>query len=139
MDLKKLFMGGIVGGILYFVLGWLIYGMLLKDFMANHTGAAGNVMKPEPDMLYLAVGNLVLGLLMAYIFVKSNVNSLASGLVTGGIIGLLMAVGYDCTIYATSTIMSKTAMAADVAVSAVMSAIVGAVVGMIIGMGRKEA
>lgn len=139
MDLKKLFMGGIVGGILFFLLGWLIYGMLLMDFMNNHTGAAGNVSRTEPDFLYLAIGNLAMGFLLAYIFVKSNVSSMAGGFITGAVIGLLIAVGYDCMIYATTTVISKTAMAADVAASTVMTAVVGAVVAMVMGMGKKAA
>ncbi|HNU89301.1 MAG TPA: hypothetical protein PKJ94_13455 [Ferruginibacter sp.] len=139
MDLKKLFMGGIVGGILFFLLGWLIYGMLLMDFMNNHTGAAGNVSRSEPDFLYLAIGNLAMGFLLAYIFVKSNVNSMAGGFITGAVLGLLMSVGYDCMIYGTTTVISKTAMAADVAVSTVMTAIAGAVVAMVMGMGKKAA
>ncbi len=139
MDLKKLFMGGIVGGILFFLLGWLIYGMLLMDFMNNHTGAAGNVSRTEPDFLYLAIGNLAMGFVLAYIFVKGNVNSMANGFITGGIVGLLIAVGYDCMIYGTTTVISKTAMAADVAASTVMTAVVGAVVAMVMGMGKKAA
>ena len=139
MDIKKLLTGGIVGGILYFLLGWLIYGMLLMDFMNNHPGTAGNVNKAEPDFLYLIIGNLAMGFLLAYVFVKSSISSLAAGLVTGGIVGLLVCVGVDSVIYATTTIASKTAMAVDVAAFTVMSAIVGAVVGMVLGMGKKSA
>ena len=139
MDIKKLLTGGIVGGILYFLLGWLIYGMLLMDFMNNHPGTAGNVNKAEPDFLYLIIGNLAMGFLLAYVFVKSSISSLAAGLVTGGIVGLLVCVSVDSVIYATTTIASKTAMAVDVAAFTVMSAIVGAVVGMVLGMGKKSA
>lgn len=139
MSIKKLLMGGITGGVLFFLLGWVIYGMLLLNFMNTHTGVAGNVARPEPDFLYLIIGNLAMGFLMAYIFIKANINSFGSGLITGGAIGLLMAVGYDCTVYATTTIASKTGMAADVIAFTVMSAITGAVVGAVIGMGKKAA
>jgi len=139
MDFKKLLLGGITGGIAFFFLGWLIYGMLLMNFMAAHPGTVGNVDRAQPDFMYLIIGNLFMGLLMAYIFVRANVNSLAGGLVTGGIVGLLIAVGYDCMMYATTNIISKTAMAADVAAMTVMSAIVGAIVGLVLGMGKKTA
>ena len=76
MDIKKWVIGGITGGILYFLLGWLIYGMLLMDFMNNHSGSAGNVSRTEPDMLYLAIGNLAMGFMLAYVFVKGNISSL---------------------------------------------------------------
>ncbi len=141
MDIKKLLIGGITGGILFFLLGWLVYGMLLMDFMNSHQGAAGNVQRAEADMqyLYLVIGNLAMGFMLAYVFLKGNVNSMMDGFITGGILGLLIAVGYDCMIYATSTVISKTAMAADVAVMTVMTAIVGAVIAVVMGMGKKAA
>ena len=141
MDIKKLFLGGIAGGVAFFLLGWLIYGMLLMNFMADHTGTAVNLMRPEGDMLflYLVIGNLAQGFLIAYILLKGNVNTMAGGIVTGAIVGLLSAVSIDCITYATSTTISKTAMAADVAAATVMTAIVGGIVGMVLGMGKKTA
>ncbi|HEX2684425.1 MAG TPA: hypothetical protein VHL77_10850, partial [Ferruginibacter sp.] len=87
--------------------------------------------------LYLVIGNLSMGFLFAYIFAKANVGTMGSGFITGGIVGLLMSVGYDCMMYATTNIISKKAMAADVVAMTVMCAIVGAVVAMVMGMGRK--
>jgi hypothetical protein len=46
-------MGGIVGGILYFALGYLIYGKLLMSFMHNHAGTAMNVDRAEADIQFL--------------------------------------------------------------------------------------
>ncbi len=68
-------MGGIVGGILFFLLGWLIYGMLLMDFMNNHTGAAGNVSRSEPDFY---IGHRQPGdVIPAGVYIrKGNVNSM---------------------------------------------------------------
>ena len=139
MDIKKLLTGGIAGAVTTFLLGWLIFGMLLMDFMNKHPGAAGNIGRAEPDFLYLILGNLAMGFLFAYLFIKANVNSLGSGLVTGGIIGALMSVGYNCIWYATTSAVSKTGMAADVAGSTVMFAISGAVIAMVVGMGKKTA
>lgn len=137
MDIKKLLMGGIAGAVITFFLGWIIFGMLLMDFMNSHPGVAGNIGKTEPDYLYLIIGNLAMGFLFAYIFIKGGINSLGSGFINGGIIGVLMSVGYNCVWYATTTALSKTAMAADVAGSAVMFAISGAVIGLVLGMGKK--
>jgi hypothetical protein len=139
MDIKKLLTGGIVGGILFFGLGYLIYGNLLAGFMQKHPGTATGVDRAMEDIqfLYLAIGNLAMGFLLAYIFVKSNVSSLGGGLVTGGVVGALVSVGFNCVMYATTHVTSKTAMAADVAAFTVMCAIVGAVLGMIMGMGKK--
>jgi hypothetical protein len=139
MDIKKLLIGGIVGGILFFGLGYLIYGNLLAGFMQKHPGTATGVDRAMDDLqyLYLIIGNMAMGFLIAYVFVKSNVSSPGSGLFTGGVIGALVSVGFDCVMYATTNVASKTAMAADVAAFTVMCAIVGAVLGMIMGMGKK--
>ncbi len=141
MDIKKLLIGGIVGGILYFGLGYLIYGNLLMNFMKDHPGIATGVDRAMDDFqfLYLAIGNLAMGFLLAYIFVKSNINSMVSGLFTGGIIGALISISVDCMMYGTTNIISKTAMAADVVAMTAMSAIIGAVVAMVMGMGKKAA
>ena len=106
--------------------------------MTAHSGAAGNVGRAEPDFMYLIIGNLASGLLLAYIFIKGNVNSMGAGIVAGAIIGCLMTVGFDCVMYATSTVISKTAMAADAAAATVMGAIAGGIVGMVLGMGKKS-
>jgi len=141
MDIKKLLIGGIVGGILFFGLGYLIYGNLLAGFMANHPGTATGVDRTMEnfEFMYLGIGNLAMGFLLAYVFVKSNVNSMTGGLVTGGVIGLLVSVAYDCMIYGTTNVISKTAMAADVAATIVMCAIVGAVIAIVMNMGKKAA
>ncbi|HMX80264.1 MAG TPA: hypothetical protein PLG91_08130 [Ferruginibacter sp.] len=139
MDIKKWIIGGVTAGVLLFLLGWLVYGMLLMNFMNNHTGAAGNVMRTEPDMLYLVIGNLAAGFMLAFVFIKANITSAASGFVTAGILNFLMAVSVDCMIYATTTTISKTAMATDVAASTVMFAITGAITALVMNMGKKAA
>lgn len=139
MDVKKLLFGGIAGGVAHFFLGWLIYGILLADFMAKHPGLLPNPMKVEPDFLYLIIGNIAFGFLQAYIYIKGNVNTMVNGIVTGGILGALMAVGFDSVNYATSSTLSKTAMAADVVAATVLTAIVGAIIAIAMNLGKKAA
>lgn len=134
MNIKKLLIGGIAGGVAFFLLGFLIYGNLLMNFMSNNPGLAGNVSRAEPDFMYLIIGNMAVGFLLTYIFLKANVSSFTGGVTTGGIVGLLMSVGYDCMIYATTTTMSKTAMAADVAAATIMTAVSGGIIAILIGL-----
>lgn len=139
MNIKKLFIGGIVGGVAFFLLGYLIYGLLLMDFMTNHPGEAGDFGRAEPLFMYLIIGNLAQGFLLSYVFIKSDVKSAAGGFVTGGIVGLLITVALDCIMYATTTIGSKTAMAADVVAATVMTAIVGVIIAIVMNIGKKSA
>jgi len=137
MNSQKFIVGGIVGGIVYFLLGWLVYGMLLKDFMANNLS---NSMRPDADTIWwaLILGQLAGGFFLAYVVGKAGATSAGAGAGVGFVAGLLVCLSYDLTMYGVSTtISSLKGLAADVAVSAVMSAIVGAVVGWVMGMSKK--
>ena len=138
MNIKNLLIGGIAGAIVFFLLGWLIYGILLMDFMTAHPGAAGNIGKAEPDFKYLIIGNIAMGFLIAYVLLRAGVKSFGNGFLTGAIMGLLFAVSVDCTVYATSTAISKTVMAADAAASTAMWAITGGIIGVLIGLFTKK-
>ena len=139
MDIKKLIIGGLTGGIIYFLLGWLVYGNLLAEFMKTHPGTVAGVDRAMEDMnwMYLVIGNLLSGFLIAFIFVKGNVDSLMNGLVTGVILGLLMSAAFDSIMYATTNIISKKMMLADVLASGAVSGIVGAIVGLVLGKLNK--
>ncbi len=140
MDIKKLLIGGIVGGILYFGLGYLIYGNLLMGFMQKNAGVV-SVDRAQADLqfLYIAIGSVLQGFLIAYIFVRANVSSVGSGFVTAGVVGLLSSAGMDSIMYGTTLSMSKTMMAADVAAATVMTAVIGAILALVMNMGKKAA
>lgn len=136
MNTKNFLIGGFVGGVVYFLLGYLFYGVLLTDFFREHPGTATNVERGMDQMVWwsLIAGNLLFGFLLAYIFAKAGISTLSNGLVTGGILGFLMCASIQLTMYGTTNIMSKQGMAAEIVAFTVMSAIVGAVIGAIMGM-----
>jgi hypothetical protein len=137
MNSQKFIVGGIVGGIAYLLLGWVTYGILLKDFMSSNMAAG--TMRADADLIWwaLIVGNLALGFLLAYVIGKGNVSA-GSGAGVGFTLGLLVSLGYDLISYATSTsVSSLKVIAADVAVTIVMSAIVGGIVGWVMAMSKK--
>ncbi len=139
MNTNKFLIGGIIGGVANFLLGWLIYGMLLMSFMHTHSNNTSGVFRAEADMVWWAMiaGNLALGFLFSYILNKTNVSSAATGAATGAVVGLLMSTAIDLTMYAQLNLFDTTAMAVDIVASTVISAIVGAVIGAYLGMGKK--
>lgn len=133
MNSQKFLLGGVVGGILFFLLGYVFYGLLLKDFFANN-GMATNM---DTFVWWaLVAGNLAGGFLLAYILGKANTSSAGAGAGTGFVVGLLMSLSFDLMMYSFGQGLTTKGMIADIAVSAVMSAIVGAVIGAILG-GKK--
>jgi hypothetical protein len=142
MNTNKFLIGGIIGGIAYFLLGWLVWGMLLMNFMNEHTTEPGKaVMRGEDNMVWwaLIVGNLLWGLTLSYVFVKSGVSSAGGGAAMGAVLGLLISAAINCMLYAQLNAWDTTSMAVDIVANAVVGAIVGGIVGWYMGMGKKAA
>src|SRR5450755_2674946 len=119
MDTKKFLIGTLVGGITYFILGYLIYGMALSGFFTQHSVAPSGSMKAMSEIVWwaLILGNLALAALLTYIFLKlGNVNSFGSGAGIGASIGFFMGLGMDLIRYATENSLDLTGLFADVAV-----------------------
>ncbi len=140
MNIKKLLIGGIVGGVAFFLLGWLAYGILLRDFFVNHHGlpVPKDLNRPEMLYLYLCLGNLLSGFLLSYVFIRASVKTAVSGFVTGGVIGFLVSSSVDSTMYSMTNMMSRTGVLVDVITFAVMSAITGALIVLVSGIFKTE-
>ena len=135
MSIKKIAIAGIAGGVVYFLLGWLVYGILLKDFYAAHMNNCA--MRPETDMIWWAMiaANIMWGIFIAYIFNRwANITTLSAGLSAGAILFLLLGLAFSLGFYAYTTMYSDmTGMIADIAIGTAMGAIVGGVVGLVLG------
>lgn len=139
MDSKKLIIGTVAGGITYFILGFLLYGILLEGFFANHMGSATGALKTEIMFWPLILGNLALAALLSYVFLKwAKIKSFGDGMKAGAVIGFLMALSYDMILYDTTNMMDLIASIVDVIVFAVGTAIGGGVIGLVLGMGVGE-
>lgn len=139
MNSKKFLIGGLAGGIIYFFLGYLFYGKLLSDFFHSNAGTATGVdrVMDQFEWWSLILGNVLSGCLLSYVFVKSNVNSAGSGLVTGGVIGLLAAASHDFISYGVTNLMNNTGTLGDICTFTLVSAIAGAIVGWVCGLIAK--
>lgn len=138
MDAKKFALGTVAGGVAYFLLGWLIYGVALAKFFDDNSGSATGVMKETPDFLWLIIGNLAWGALLTWIFLRwAGIKTFGAGAQAGLVLGLLMTLAFDSMMYATSNVMNMTGMLTDVVVGTVMSAVAGGVVGAVLGMGKS--
>ena len=143
MNTNKFPIGGIIGGIANFLLGWLVWGTLLMNFMKEHTTEAGiAVMRADEDVIWWALiaANLLLGFLISYILNKAGVKSASIGAATGAVVGLLMSAAINLFNYAFMNLSDgATTMVVDMIASTVVTAIVGAIIGWFNGRGVKAA
>jgi hypothetical protein len=142
MNTQKFIVSGIVGGIVSFVAGYFIYGMLLMNYMNSHPGLADPkiVNRSMSEMVWwaLILGNIFSGLTLSYIYNKwANITTLAAGAKAGAALGLLMILSFDLSMYGTSNLLSKYSFGADVVGFTVLTAITGAAVGWANGWGKK--
>ena len=136
MDTKKLLLGTVAGGVTYFILGFLIYGVMLAGMMQ------GPCMRAETDMVWWAMiaGNLGYAFLLSYVFLRAGIGTLGAGLQAGAVVALVVALSVDLMMYATTMVIpDMMGIAVDVGASTVLGAGAGAVIGKLVGGGSAPA
>jgi hypothetical protein len=131
----KVLLAALAAGVFYFFGGWVIYGMLLMDFMTANTTFYEGLMKSEEEMNFAAliVGNLVWGILIALIVFRTGGKSFKDGAITGLWVGFLMNLAFYAMYSALMNLYSNTYMAVDMVVGTLFVAIGGGIAGLIIG------
>lgn len=140
MNTKKIVVGSLAGGLAYFLLGWVVYGILMKDYCATNLNQTG--MRKEEEMILWAIGvsNIAFAMLLALIFSWSNTSSILNATKMAAIIGLLVSISIDLSFYAMTTMyQSRSIIIVDVIVNTTLTAIVGAIVYWSMCLGKKEA
>lgn len=134
MASNRFVLAALAGGVVIFCVGFVLYGVVLADFFAANQGSAVGAMREMPDLVHLALGQLVLGLFLAVIIDKwARVGGLAAGLKIGAISGLLMGLGYDLTMFGVSNMSNITATLVDPLVTMAQMALGGAAIGAVLG------
>lgn len=125
----KILRGTIFGGIAFFILGWLVYGILLMDFMTANSNSCAS--RPDTEMIWWAMilSNLVLAFFITLVLKWTGAKGVSDGLKTGAIIGFLTGLSMDLSYYSMTTMFNNfTTLVVDVLVYTVMLGIVGIVV-----------
>ena len=123
-----------------FLLGWLIFGILLDSFYKSQmTAGAAALMKDPPDMWAMIVMNVSYAVLLVYIFhAWAGITTFIKGFTAGITIFFLVMVGFDIGMYGFSTIFTLTLSIVDIIANTILGGIVGGVAGLILGLGNKE-
>ena len=136
--MNKILIAGIAGGVIFFLLGWLVYGIILMDFMSANSGVPAALQKKMPDMLPLAIANLGWGFLFALVLGKwSTYLTIGQGATRGALLALLVALFIDLSMYATTTMFTVNSLVADIIAMTVIGAVGGAAITWILNMRSK--
>jgi uncharacterized membrane protein len=136
----KALLAAFAGSVLAFLLGWLIYGIVLMDYFESNTTHYEGLMKEMPNIFLIYINNLLWTLLLAFIFDKwAKIKSFGGGLKAGIIIGLPVSLSFDLYILGGMNLFTPTLVIIDVLASTVITAVAGGLIGFILGTGKKAA
>ncbi len=124
MNAKNFIIGGIVGGIVDFLLGWVFYGMLFTSIYPENENT---------KLEFIFLGCMTFGFLISLIFTKwAGITSLMSGLKAGAVIGLLYGLSMNFFMYSSQPVNYQL-LGLDTIVNVLMGAGVGAIVALVLG------
>ena len=133
----KILRGTVFGGIAYFLLGWLVWGILLMDFFTANMNQCAS--RPMGEMKWWAIilSNLVMALLLTLILNWAKAKSIVDGLKYGALFGLLFGAGIGLSYWSMSTMyLNAGAMVTDILVSTGVMALMGLVI--VLTWGREK-
>jgi hypothetical protein len=133
-------LAGIAGAIFAFLLGWLIFGILLMDYYNANTTQYAGLMKEMPNLVLIFISNLIFGIWVSFIFERwAKVSTIGGGIVGGIIIGLPIYLYFDLFLIASMNLFNGTVVIVDVIANTVLAALVGGLIGFILGLKKKAA
>jgi hypothetical protein len=129
MKTKNFIIGAVVGTLVYYFLGFIVYGLLFKDIYMrdnfSHT------------MLFVFFGCLFFGTLVAYIFTKwAGITNWWTGAKAGAVIGLLYSASQNFFMFSGMEINYQN-LFLDIVLNVVMVGIVGAAIAFALGKFSK--
>ena len=139
--LARVLAATVAGGITFFVLGFVIYGLLLEErVMRPNMNIYAGLMNETPVWLPLILANLISALLLAYIFEQwAGIRTFIGGMKGGAIVWFLISLSFQLMFLAFMNLHKNyIPPVADVIGSVVMGAIGGGVIGQVLGMMNKE-
>ena len=124
MNAKNLAISSIAGSIVYFLLGYLFYGLLFPNIYPS---------SDNDNLVFVYLGCLTFCILLAYIFLQwAGISQLMSGAKAGAVIGLLYGAAMNFFMYSSQT-PNYGNMVLDILINAVTAAITGGVIAYVIG------
>ena len=131
MTTQRFAIGTLVGGLILFFLGYLIFGVVFDDFFAANAGTATGVPKMPIDFVSLAIGQLASAAALTLILGWANVSSVGQAARVSALVGLLFFFGVDLTMFATSNTQNLKAAVVDPILAAVLFGVAGAAIGAV--------
>ncbi len=137
----KVIIAGIIAGVVSFLLGWVLWGMLLMDYYEANMIVYEGMEKDPMNMLGMVVSQLSGGLLIAYIIGNAaGAMNWKRGATIGLYVGFFMTLMMTMYFFAFfNWYANNTILVVDLLLNTAFTALLGAIVGWYLGRGTSGA
>ncbi len=131
MFTKQNLLATLAGFLVMFLLGYGIWGFATVSFFEAHT--MPHVMKEVPDILLIAISNLIAAFVLSSLFGKwaRGYHSAMEGFQFGAWIGIFTGLGMGLLWYATADIYDLTGVLANAVLDIIFYGIIGVVIALV--------
>ncbi len=133
MDMKRVAVGTIVGGIVLYIVGYLIFDVAVADFYAANRGSATGAFRDMPIVWAVVLADFALALLVTLCIAgRAASQTIAGGFFTGGVIGFLAWFHADFTSYGYLNVWSMPIPIVDPLLEIIHEGVAGAVIAAVL-------
>lgn len=134
MDTKRIVVGTIVGAVVLYALGYLIFNVLAESFYAANMTSVPGVFHDAQIQWAIIVGELgSAALLTLGILSRGATPTLTTGATAGAVVGFLLWLTADFVYYGLANVWSLTLTIVDPFIEGIHFAISGAIVAFVLG------
>lgn len=133
MDMRRSLVAAVVGMVVVYAVGWVLFDKLLMAFYMANAGSATGVWRDTPILWASLVGCLAYAVLIIYTMGRGGeAASAGSGAKVGATVGFLLWATVDFVFYGGTNINSLTTAVVDPLAELVRGGIAGAVIGWVV-------
>ena len=134
MDTKRSLTGALVGAIVLYVTGYLIFDLAFGNFYRTNVGSATGVDRGGQLVWAMLLANLAYGALITFVIGnRKGTLSIGGGARIGAIVGFLLWCTVDFVYYGSTNIANLTRTVVDPLLEIVHGGIGGAVIAAVLG------
>ncbi|NND02841.1 MAG: hypothetical protein HKN91_08640 [Acidimicrobiia bacterium] len=131
--MKRIVLSVLTGTVALFVLGFLLYVVLLGGFYESNLGSATGVVREVPIPWAMVLAQLGLASMLTYVLVHADVTSALGGLKVGAVFGFLFGVAIAFDLFAVTNWSNVNVAFVEPFVTTVRLSIAGSAIGWVLG------
>jgi len=139
MDMKRILIGTIVGTVVLYALGWLMFDNAFASFYAAYRAAPESVYRDPALQWANVLASVPYAVLISLCLANRGATSPAQGIITGGVVGFLVWATADIGYYGFASIWNFPVLIVDPILEFVHAGVSGAVIAAVLARVPKTA